>query len=75
MKILRLILAIIVVGLSSYALLTDKPGVIIPYALLFLGIILLVTGITEFQKRNANAINSFLAAGFSFFISIYILLS
>jgi len=34
---------------------------------------LLVTGITEFQKRNANAISSFLIAGFSFFVSIYIL--
>ena len=73
MKILRHISAIIVVALSSYGLLTGTPGVIIPYALLFIGIMLLVNGITEFQKRNANAISSLLIAGFSFFVSIYIL--
>ncbi|WP_240335340.1 DUF3953 domain-containing protein [Paraliobacillus sediminis] len=72
---LRLILSIIVVALSSYGLLTGIPGVIIPYALFFLGIMLLITGVIEFQKRNANAINSFLVAGFSLFVSIYILLS
>ena len=70
LKILRLILAIIVVGLSGYGLITGTSGVIIPFALLFLGAMFLVTGITEFQKRKANAITSFLVAGFSFFVSI-----
>ena len=71
MKILRLILAIIVVALSSYALITGIPGAIIPYVLLFLGLMLLVTGITEFrEKRNATAITLFLVAGFSFYVSI-----
>jgi hypothetical protein len=39
------------VALPIYSLLTGAPGVIIPYTLLFIGIMLLVTGITEFQKR------------------------
>jgi hypothetical protein len=43
------------VALPIYSLLTGAPGVIIPYTLLFIGIMLLVTGITEFQKRKANA--------------------
>lgn len=75
MNILRIILSIIVVALSGYGLLSGEPGEIIPYALLVLGLLLLVNGIISFRKRNVNAITSFLVAGFSFFVSIYTLLS
>ncbi|WP_099157782.1 DUF3953 domain-containing protein [Virgibacillus ndiopensis] len=75
MKILRIILSIIVVALSSYGLLTGTSGVIMPYALLLLGIMLLIIGITEFQeKRKATAITLFFVTGFSLFVSIYTLL-
>ncbi|NEU31932.1 DUF3953 domain-containing protein [bacterium LRH843] len=61
MKILRLILAIIVAALSSYALITGITGTIIPYVLFFLALMLLVTGITELrEKRKATAITLFL---------------
>ncbi|RDW18729.1 hypothetical protein CWR48_10430 [Oceanobacillus arenosus] len=72
MKILRLILAIIVVAVSSYGLTTGNSEVLIPYALLFLGLMLLVTGITEFkERRKANAIILFIVTGFSFFVAAY----
>lgn len=75
MKVLRLVLAIIVVSLSSYGLITDTFEVIIPYILLFLGTMLFVTGIIEFKKRKPTAITLMLASGFSFFVTIYNLIS
>lgn len=71
LKLLRFILAIVVVGLSGYGIMTGTNGVVMPFVLLILGIMLLVIGITEFQERKAAAITSFLVAGFSFFVSIY----
>ncbi|MDV2684015.1 DUF3953 domain-containing protein [Alkalihalophilus lindianensis] len=74
MKILRLILAIIVVALSIYALITGITGAIIPYVLFFLALILLVTGITEFrEKRKATAITLFFVTEFNFYVSFNIL--
>lgn len=76
MKILRLILAIIVVALSSYALITGILGGIVPFVLFFFGLMLLVTGITEFlEKRKATAITLFLVSGFTFYVSFKILLN
>lgn len=47
-----------------------------PYTTFFLGIMLLVTGITELhEKRKAIAITFFFATGLSFFVSFYTLLS
>ncbi|WP_269053269.1 DUF3953 domain-containing protein [Sporosarcina sp. G11-34] len=48
-------------------------AVIAPYLSLVMGIMLIVMGITEFQKRKANAFNLFLAAGFVLFVGVYIL--
>jgi len=76
LKILRLIFAIIVVVLSSYALITGISGAIIPYVLLFLGLMLLVTGITEsHKKQKATAITLFFASGFNFYVLFSILLN
>lgn len=76
LKILKLILAIIVVALSSYALITGISGGIIPYVLFFLGLMLLVTGITEFrEKRKATAITLFLVTGFTFYVLFNILIN
>ena len=76
LKILRLILALIVVALSSYALITGTSSrAIIPSILLFLGLMLLVTGITEFrEKRKTTAITLFFVSGFNFYVSFSILL-
>lgn len=74
LKIIRGILAVIVVFLSCYNLITDKYE-IIPYAQLILGLIFLITGVIEIQeKQKRNAIISFLTAILVLFVSIYILL-
>ncbi|WP_431803571.1 DUF3953 domain-containing protein [Halobacillus andaensis] len=73
MKILRIILAIIVVASSSYGLITGTIGIVLPYVLLLVGGMLLLMGVNEFQKRKPIAFTSFLAAGFSFFVGFYTL--
>ncbi|MFC7320576.1 DUF3953 domain-containing protein [Halobacillus campisalis] len=73
MKILRIILAVVVVVLSSYGLINGTTGIILPYVLLFVGGMLLVMGVNEFQKRKPIAFPSFLAAGFSFCVGFYTL--
>ena len=73
MKILRIILAVVVIALSSYGLITGTTGVIIPYVLLSVGLMLLVTGGIEFQKRKPTAFTLFLASVFSLFVAIYTL--
>ncbi|WP_077595996.1 DUF3953 domain-containing protein [Oceanobacillus kimchii] len=70
MKILRIIFAIVIIALSSYGLITDTLGSILPYALLSMGLMLIVTGVVEFQKRKPVAFTTFLAAGFSLFVGI-----
>ena len=73
MKILRTFLVITAIALSSYGLITGTNGIIVPYLLLLMGLMLIVMGITEFQKRKADAFNLFLAAGFVLFVGVYIL--
>ena len=70
MKILRIIFPIIVMALSTYALITDSTEMLIPYILLSMGLMLLVMGINEFQKRKITALVLFLASGFSLFVVI-----
>lgn len=72
MKVLRIIFPVIVIVLSSYALITDKTEILIPYILLLMGLMLLVVGIHEFQKRKATALTLFLASGFSLFVAVKI---
>ncbi|WP_318290632.1 hypothetical protein [Peribacillus frigoritolerans] len=49
MKIVKIILAIIVVALSVYQLITGSVE-LMPYSMLFLAAILLITGLAEPQK-------------------------
>ncbi|MBD1221996.1 DUF3953 domain-containing protein [Virgibacillus halodenitrificans] len=72
MKILRITLAIVIVTLSSYSLITGVTG-IMPYVLLLIGLLCLLMGITEFRKRKPTAFTMFLAAGFSLFVGVYTL--
>ncbi|MFJ7362775.1 hypothetical protein ACIQWQ_01470 [Peribacillus frigoritolerans] len=48
MKIVKFILAIIVVALSAYQLITGSVE-LMPYSMLFLAAILLITGLVELQ--------------------------
>ncbi|MDN4494482.1 YczI family protein [Ureibacillus aquaedulcis] len=71
MKIIRLILAIIVCALSGYSLLTGEFGPM-PYSLLLLGVMIFLTGITEYrEKRKVTGILSFISGTFCFFVGIY----
>lgn len=72
-KVLRITLAIVVIALSSYGLITGTTEIILPYVLLLMGLMFLVMGVTEFQKRKLTAFTIFLAAGFSFFAGVYTL--
>ncbi|MFQ3544460.1 DUF3953 domain-containing protein [Halobacillus rhizosphaerae] len=73
MKILKIILATVGVAMSSYGLITGTIGIIVPYVLLAMGGMLLVTGVKEFQKRKPNAFTSLIAAGFIIFVAVYTL--
>lgn len=73
MKILRLILAIVVIALAGYGLVTGNVGIILPYMLLVTSLMLIVMGIMEFQKRKADAFNLFLVSAFVLFVGIYTL--
>jgi len=73
LKILKFLFAIIALVFSMYALITDS-YTLFPFALLFLGGMLLVMGISEFQeKRMGNAILVIFASAFIIFVSIYTL--
>ncbi|BAC12613.1 hypothetical protein [Oceanobacillus iheyensis HTE831] len=71
MRLLRIIFAVVIVALTSYGLITDTIGVILPFALLLIGLLFIATGFVEFQKRKPVAFTTFLAAGFSLFVGIY----
>lgn len=74
MKIIRVILAIVVVSLSSYSVIIGEYGTM-PYIQLLLGMMFLVWGINEFQEnRKATAILLLLTSGFSLFVGVYTLL-
>ena len=76
LKILKFILVIIVITLSSYASITDISGAIIPYVVFFLGSMFLVTGIIELRKkRKAAAITLFFVTGFNFYVLFEILIN
>ncbi len=56
LKFIRVILAIVVLSLSSYGLITEKSSFLFPYMFMFLGCLMLVMSIEEFKKVQ----NSFL---------------
>lgn len=70
LKVLRIILAVIVVSISGYELLT-KNFEVQPYMMFLLGIMMLVTGIDELQKgRKEYGWLSIIVFLFCLFVSI-----
>jgi len=61
------------IGLSSYGLIIATNGIIMPYLLLLMGLMAIVMGIIEFQKRKATALTLFLVAGLVLFVGVYTL--
>ncbi|MEI5907085.1 DUF3953 domain-containing protein [Bacillus spongiae] len=68
LKIVRIILAIIVITTTSYSLLTEEYW-LQPYSLFLLGLLMFVMGLDEF-KRGKRALGSFLfiTSMFSFIV-------
>ncbi|MEC0299192.1 MULTISPECIES: YczI family protein [Peribacillus] len=70
MKIVRIILAIVVVVLSGYGLKTQTLE-LLPYCMFFLGILILVIGLEELQKdRKVWGYMNIAISLFIFFTSI-----
>ncbi|CAH0312392.1 hypothetical protein SRABI96_05060 [Peribacillus sp. Bi96] len=70
MKKVKIILAIIVLALYAYQLITGNTE-LMPYSMLFLGAMMLVTGLGEFQKdRKEGFLGYFVVSLFLFFVSI-----
>ncbi|MET1180795.1 MULTISPECIES: DUF3953 domain-containing protein [Bacillales] len=67
----RIILAIIVLALSAYQLITENFE-LMPYSMLFLGALMLVTGLAELQKDRKGfwGYMSMVVSAFLFFVSI-----
>ncbi|MFA1712590.1 DUF3953 domain-containing protein [Peribacillus frigoritolerans] len=72
----RIILAIVVIVLSSYSLITKSKTELMPYCLFFLGTLILVTGLAELQKNREGFVGymSIVVSLFVFFVSIKIFL-
>ncbi|MFD9627359.1 DUF3953 domain-containing protein [Peribacillus muralis] len=69
MKIVKIILALIVLGLSAYQLITEN--FVIPYYMLILGAFMLVTGLVELQKdRKGGFLGCVIVSLFLFFVSL-----
>ncbi|ULM96409.1 DUF3953 domain-containing protein [Peribacillus frigoritolerans] len=69
MKIVRIILAIIVLALSAYQLITET--FVMPYLMLIVGAFMLVTGLVELQKdRKGGFLGCVVVSLFLFFVSI-----
>jgi hypothetical protein len=71
LKIVRVTLAIIVIALSAYQLITGNFE-LMPYSMLFLGATMLVTGLVELQKDRKRfwGYMSIVISLFLFFVSI-----
>ncbi|MFE4143952.1 DUF3953 domain-containing protein [Peribacillus sp. YIM B13472] len=70
MKIVKLILAMIVLAVSVYQLITGNFD-LMPYSMLFLGALMLVTGLVELQKdRKGGFLGCGVVSLFLFFVSI-----
>lgn len=53
MNLVRLILGIIIIALSTYNLIT-KDFTYMPYLMLLLGVFMLINGLTELRKNSRN---------------------
>lgn len=71
MKIIRIILGIIVIALSSYSLIS-RNFELMPFMMLFLGAFMLVTGLSEIQKdrKRFEGYMFIIVSLFIFFVSI-----
>ena len=71
LKALRIILAIVTMGLSSYCIITQNFE-FIPYLMFLLGATLLVTGLIELKKdrKEFGGYMCIIASLFTFFVSI-----
>ncbi|EPD52113.1 DUF3953 domain-containing protein [Paenisporosarcina sp. FSL H8-0542] len=71
MKIIRIILGIIVIALSSYSLIS-RNFELMPFMMLFLGAFMLVTGLFELQKdrKRFEGYMFIIVSLFIFFVSI-----
>ncbi|MFE4133507.1 DUF3953 domain-containing protein [Peribacillus sp. YIM B13482] len=69
MKIVKIILALIVLALSAYQLITET--FVMPYFMLIVGALMLVTGLVELQKdRKGGFFGCVVVSLFLFFVSI-----
>ncbi len=64
LKFIRVILAIVVVSLSSYGLINDNSYFLLPYMFMFLGCLMLVMSFEEFKKVQ-NSILGYILVGAS----------
>ncbi|TKH14840.1 DUF3953 domain-containing protein [Peribacillus simplex] len=70
MKIVKIILAIIVVALYAYQLITGSVE-LMPYSMLFLAVIMLITGLEKPQKdRKGGSLRYVVVSLFLFFVSM-----
>ncbi|CAH0251419.1 hypothetical protein SRABI96_03188 [Peribacillus sp. Bi96] len=70
MKLVRIILVIIVLALSTYQLITRNIE-LMPYSMFFLGAYMLVTGLAELQKdRKGGFLGCVVVSLFLFYVSI-----
>ncbi|CAH0288876.1 MULTISPECIES: hypothetical protein [Peribacillus] len=70
MKIVKIILAIIVVSLYAYQLITGSVE-LMPYSMLFLAVIMLITGLEKPQKdRKGGFLRYVVVSLFLFFVSM-----
>lgn len=71
MKIIRIILGIIVIALSSYSLIS-RNFELMPFMMLFLGAFMLVSGLSELQKdrKRFEGYMCIIVSLFIFFVSI-----
>ncbi|MFJ7994433.1 DUF3953 domain-containing protein [Peribacillus frigoritolerans] len=69
---IRIILAIVVIVLSSYSLITESKTELMPYCMFFLGTLIMVTGLAELQKDRKSFVGyMFIVISlFVFFVSI-----
>ncbi|MEC5425871.1 YczI family protein [Virgibacillus sp. C22-A2] len=68
---LRIVLAIIVLVLAGYGLLTGNSEAVSPYMMFFMGAMLLVMGISEIRKeRKRIGFISIIVSLFVFYVSI-----
>ncbi|QBP39745.1 DUF3953 domain-containing protein [Paenisporosarcina antarctica] len=71
MIISRIIVLILILTLSSYSLITEN-YVLIPYMILSLGVLVMITGLVELQKNKKSILSYFsiIASFFIFFVFI-----